>query len=208
MAFVDRGWAYMCSKAQTTIPRHRARSWHFSLPKLPKPNLRTMHPSSAFHLFCFALLFAGIVKAAEDDQLRQGAANNERNLGDKAMKTGQLKTALGHYSKSIELAPKDPNGYYKRASALMIDRKYSAAERDLSTALELDPKFTMVLKLHNVFCKTFFQALSKRARMFAAQGRFESARNDLASLIHDGKGSEDINQMVNIFEILKSEPGR
>jgi len=55
--------------------------------------------------------------------LEAGAASHERSLGDKALMEGDLKLAMKHYNKAVEMNGADHLNWYKRATALMIDKR-------------------------------------------------------------------------------------
>jgi hypothetical protein len=44
-------------------------------------------------------------------------------LGDKALMDGDLKLAMKHYNKAVEMNGADHLNWYKRATALMIDKR-------------------------------------------------------------------------------------
>jgi len=113
------------------------------------------------------LLLAGLVGSGIAD-LSAGAASHERSLGDKALIEGKLDIAMKHYEAAVKMNPTDHVNLYKRATALHIDKKYSAALRDLAEVLKIKPDYT--------------QALDKRAKIYSAEGKFELARKDYEAL--------------------------
>ncbi|ETI41484.1 hypothetical protein F443_13287 [Phytophthora nicotianae P1569] len=64
-----------------------------------------------------------------------------RVAADNAFAGGDMKTAISLLSKLIELEPKNERNFYKRFRAYLSERKYSHALSDLSSSLDVNPKY-------------------------------------------------------------------
>jgi len=97
-------------------------------------------------------------------ELSAGAASHERSQGDKALMEGKLSVALKHFESAVKMNPADHLNWYKRATAYIIEKKYESALKDLAKVLQLKPDYV--------------QAIDKRAKIYASQGKFGEARED------------------------------
>ena len=122
-------------------------------------------------------------QAADKSKLNVGAASHERTKGDQALMEGKLQIALKHFEAAVKMNPQDYLNFYKRATAEMIDKKYSAAVRDLTKTLELKPGYS--------------QALDKRARIYMMEGRFDQAASDLRELQRTKPGDAELQEKIN-----------
>ena len=159
------------------------------------PSLQFRHPRYRISVPLFAYNFTVLLcllaislpgarpQPASKDKLSAGAANHERTLGDQALMEGKLQIALKHFEAAVKMNPQDYLNFYKRATAEMIDKKYSAAVRDLSKTLELKPGYS--------------QALDKRARIYLMEGRFDQAAVDLRELLKAKPGDHDLQEKLN-----------
>ncbi|KAF4034265.1 DnaJ domain [Phytophthora infestans] len=64
-----------------------------------------------------------------------------RVAADNAFAGGDMKTAITLLSKLIELEPRNERNFYKRFRAYLSERKYSHALSDLSSSLDVNPKY-------------------------------------------------------------------
>lgn len=65
----------------------------------------------------------------------------QKNLGNAAFKSHDWPTAIDHYTKAIELDPKEPSFYTNRAQANIKLESYGYAIADATKAIELDDQF-------------------------------------------------------------------
>ncbi|KAL8283469.1 hypothetical protein RQP46_005572 [Phenoliferia psychrophenolica] len=90
-------------------------------------------------------------------------ADEARELGNVAFKSGDFATAVGHYSESIKRNPADARGYTNRSAALTKLMALPDALKDADKAIEVQPDFVKgyIRKSHVLFAmKEFGKAMS------------------------------------------------
>jgi len=126
---------------------------------------------------------AVLLALGADADLEAGAASHERGMGDKKLMEGDLKGAMAHFNKAVEMNPKDHLNFYKRATAHLIDKKYKSALSDLTKTLELSPGYA--------------QALDKRAKIYLIEGKFGAATEDYEALIKAKPNDQTLSKKLN-----------
>jgi hypothetical protein len=82
-------------------------------------------------------------KPSEENRAKQAW-----DKGDRSLQQDDLKSALSAYSEAIQLNPKDPKGYFRRAAAYPPTKKHLEQKiADYTRAIQLDAKF--VAAYHN-----------------------------------------------------------
>ena len=132
------------------------------------------------------------VERALDD--RPGEADFVSLSGDILRRSGDFRGALARYERSVELAPRDPNGFHAVCETLSLLREYEEAEASCRRVIELQPDYSF--------------AYSQLAFIrVAAAGDTAGARRLLTEAI--GAGASDANGEFGWFdlEFLAGNPG-
>lgn len=79
--------------------------------------------------------------------INEGRGNVRFNRGLAYMAIGEYTKAIEDFSKEIEYSPNDAEFYYHRATALYCLSQDIEANKDLTMANNLDPKYTRTLFL-------------------------------------------------------------
>ncbi|KAK4701811.1 stress-induced-phosphoprotein 1, partial [Phenoliferia sp. Uapishka_3] len=90
-------------------------------------------------------------------------ADEARELGNVAFKSGDFATSVGHYAESIKRNPSDARGYTNRAAALTKLMALPDALKDAEKAIEVQPDFVKgyIRKSHVLFAmKEYGKAMS------------------------------------------------
>jgi len=97
-------------------------------------------------------------------------AVQEIQTADTAVKAGDYRKAIKHYTLAIELAPEVVSSYYKRAAAyLATPETFKYALSDLDTVIASQPDSE--------------QALLRRGKLYIDLGNYESAQADFESVL-------------------------
>lgn len=94
----------------------------------------------------------------------------------------QCDLAVADFTRAIELAPRDPDSYYRRAECLRMTGQAAAADHDLTQVLRFDGTSTKALRL--------------RAHVRLAQGRTSDALTDLRWAIDHAPRDITLVQML------------
>uniref|UniRef100_A0A061RLF6 DnaJ homolog subfamily C member 3 n=1 Tax=Tetraselmis sp. GSL018 TaxID=582737 RepID=A0A061RLF6_9CHLO len=138
-----------------------------------------MKRTTNFQLPLF-LLLSGIVFA------RSESATDKLRDGDKAIAGGQHTAAVRHYSEAIELDPKSPLIFTKRAAAYVGLKKFQQAIEDLTQAILLDAKN--------------LQALLNRGKVHKSLGSFDQAKADFDAVLELKPGHKSASQeLASLF---------
>lgn len=92
-----------------------------------------------------------------------------RTAAENAFASGDIKKAVTLFSKLIELEPRNERNYYKRFRAYLSERKYAHALNDLSSALEINPKYK--------------QGMLQRGKLHMMLGECSDAIKDFQALV-------------------------
>ncbi|PVV02786.1 hypothetical protein BB560_002754, partial [Smittium megazygosporum] len=119
------------------------------------------------------------------------AAEQEKTQGNKFFKGKDYAQAIKHYSKAIELDPKNSIYYVNRAIAYLKIEQYEKADADCTQGLKIDPK--------NI------KAFWRRAVAKEQLGKLEEAKNDLDSAVSLEPNNGSIRQdLLRISEKIAS----
>lgn len=99
--------------------------------------------------------------------------------GDAYRKQGRFRQAVADYTKTIELAPKDPFRYYARALAYMDMGRYSSAEADLTKAVSLKP--------------AYWNFYLSRAQSNLKQNKYDAAVRDFKKYLQHRKKTDSVS---------------
>lgn len=108
------------------------------------------------------ILYIHSIVSGEDDMTKI------RRAAENAFAKGDLKEANKWYSKMIESDPKNERNYYKRYRVHLSDRKYNRALSDLTSALQINPRYS--------------KALSQRGKLNLMLGKCAEAVKDYQNL--------------------------
>ncbi|KAG7378916.1 hypothetical protein PHYPSEUDO_009313 [Phytophthora pseudosyringae] len=107
-----------------------------------------------------------------------------RVAADNAFAGGDMKTAIPLLSKLIEMEPKNERNFYKRFRAYLSERKYSHALSDLSSSLDVNPKYK--------------QGMLQRGKLLMMLGQCVEASQDFQSLVElypkDTAGAQQLDK--------------
>ncbi|CAI5714921.1 unnamed protein product [Peronospora effusa] len=92
-----------------------------------------------------------------------------RVAADNAFASGDMKMAISLLSKLIELEPTNERNFYKRFRAYLSERKYSHALSDLSSSLNVNPKYK--------------QGMLQRGKLLMMLGQCAEASEDFQHLV-------------------------
>lgn len=134
-------------------------------------------------------------RTAKDDVLSRitfrGKGSDERRKGTQLALSGDLKGAVAQYSKSVELAPENPDAYFYRARAKWGLKDIKGAEADFAKAIAIKPTEPVYY---------FF-----RGQMYLQQKRNEEALADFNSTV---RLSPDFADALDYKGIALSEMGK
>ncbi|CAD7696130.1 unnamed protein product [Ostreobium quekettii] len=112
--------------------------------------------------------------------------------GDRSVSSGEYSDALSSYSAAIELDPKSPMLYSKRAAAYLILRQHGHALRDLDRAMELD--------------REYVQGFIQRGRAHLEVCKFDGAEEDYQAVLELKPGHKTATaELAKISDGRKSE---
>ncbi|OWZ02752.1 hypothetical protein PHMEG_00025634, partial [Phytophthora megakarya] len=107
-----------------------------------------------------------------------------RVAADNAFAGGDMKTAISLLSKLIEMEPKNERNFYKRFRAYLSERKYSHALSDLTSSLDVNPKYK--------------QGMLQRGKLLMMLGQCAEASQDFQNFVElypkDASGPEQLDK--------------
>ncbi|ORX34972.1 hypothetical protein BD324DRAFT_652694 [Kockovaella imperatae] len=116
-----------------------------------------------------------------------------RQDGNTSFKKGKWSEAIGHYTNAILKNPTDPVGYTNRAAAYLKLDKYEDANRDCTSAIEIQPEN--------------LKALYRRSLALKSLGRLDEALRDISLVCKLDRGNavakeerKEIRELVEALE--------
>lgn len=109
-------------------------------------------------------------------------ATHEKQKGNECFKSGEVTQALIYYSRSIALDPSQHVVYANRALANLREKNFEQAERDCTSALDLEP--------------TYIKALSRRGMTRHRRGKYREAMNDFEAALNFDPANMELAAML------------
>eukprot|EP00873_Tetraselmis_striata_P017850 jgi/Tetstr1/438114/TSEL_026737.t1 len=136
------------------------------------------------------LLFAAALATCFGPEMAAGkSAADKLKAGDTAMAGGQNNAAVKHYTDALEIDARSPLIHTKRAAAYIALKRQQDALKDLTKALDLDPKMV--------------QALLSRGKIHRMLGRFSSAEEDFKAVLSLKPSHKAATQELNTLAQAK-----
>ncbi|GMH43235.1 hypothetical protein BSKO_11157 [Bryopsis sp. KO-2023] len=124
----------------------------------------------------------------------------ELKEGDACVSRAEYTSAVGHYSTALELDPRAPMIYNKRAAAYIGMRQHGSAIRDLDTAIEIDPNylqgFTQRGKAYLEICR-FLKAEADFQRVLSLKAGHKVATKEVEK-VSEARGT--LKEAQDLFE--------
>ena len=111
---------------------------------------------------------------------REKIAENERLKGNEFVKAKEYSSAVGCYTRSIELNNQEPFTFANRAMAYLKMKLYKNAVEDSNSALELKPGY--------------LKAIHRRGKAYAALGEYEKAIKDFQKILEEEVDNKEVNK--------------
>ena len=129
-----------------------------------------------------ARLMDGVDYESMPPHERAYLAAHEKRKGNECFKAGEVKEAVLFYSRSIALDPSSHVVFANRALAHLRENNFEQAERDCTTALDIDP--------------TYIKALSRRGMTRHRRGKYKGAMQDFEAALAFDPANKELNDML------------